>query len=82
VEFRFTGDAEAARRLLETIAAVEDVIHGRVPGSWIASLDIGTLPETVGGLVAAGSQLTGVRRVDEDLDAIYRRYFETREVTV
>jgi hypothetical protein len=31
-------------------------------------------------LVSAGSEITGVHRVDEDLDAIYRRYFEGKEV--
>jgi len=80
VEFRFTGDAAAARSRLEGVSTVEDVTHGNVPGSWVATLDIGTLPETVSRLVALGSELTGVRRVDEDLDAIYRRHFEDREV--
>ncbi len=80
VEFRFADDVELARSRLEGLDTVEDVIHGKVPGSWIATLDAGTLPETVSNLVAAGSRVTGVRRVDEDLDAIYRRYFENREV--
>lgn len=81
VEFRFDDDAEVALRRLEEIETVDDVIHGRVPGSWIATLDIGTLPATVNSLVSSGSRLTGVRRVDEDLDAIYRRYFEGAEVS-
>jgi ABC-2 type transport system ATP-binding protein len=81
VEFRFDDDAEIALRRLEEIDTVEDVIHGRVPGSWIATLDIGTLPATVNRLVSNGSRLTGVRRVDEDLDAVYRRYFEGEEVS-
>lgn len=80
VEFRFVDDHETARQRLEDIATVDDVIHGRVPGSWIATLDIGTLPDTLTELVSAGSKVTGVRRVDEDLDAIYRRYFEAAEV--
>lgn len=82
VEFRFAGDAQAAFEKLEEIETVEDVIHGRLPGSWIATLDIGTLPATVSNLVSGGAELTGVRRVDEDLDAIYRRYFERKEVAV
>lgn len=82
VEFRFADDHEAGRQRLEEIDTVEDVTNGRVPGSWIATLDIGTLPETVTKLVSGGSKLTGVRRVDEDLDAIYRRYFEDREEVV
>lgn len=79
VEFRFAGDSQAAFEALEKVETVGDVIHGRVPGSWIATLDIGTLSETVASLVAGGSEITGVRRVDEDLDAIYRRYFEGQE---
>ncbi len=80
VEFRFSSASEEARRQLETMDTVEGVIHGRVPGSWIATLDVASLPETVSRLVAAGAEITGVRRVDEDLDAIYRRYFEANEV--
>jgi ABC-2 type transport system ATP-binding protein len=82
VEFRFGDDAEAARAKLAAIDTVDSVTHGRVPGSWIARLDIGTLPDTVSRLVAEGAQVIGVRRVDEDLDAIYRRYFEDKEVAV
>lgn len=82
VEFRFADDHETALARLEQLETVEDVISGRVPGSCIASLDIGTLPDTVSRLVSQGSKLTGVRRVDEDLDAIYRRYFEDKEVAV
>ncbi|HEX6220868.1 MAG TPA: hypothetical protein VF115_07220, partial [Acidimicrobiia bacterium] len=78
-EFRVAGDVDRARTHLSRLGTVEDVSVGRVPNSLFATLDVGTLPTTVGGLVAAGSQLVGVRRVDEDLDAIYRRYFEKRE---
>lgn len=79
VEFRFADDADEAARRLEDIDAVDSVTHGRVPGSWIATLDIGTLSDTVAQLVSEGCRLTGVHRVDEDLDTIYRRYFDERE---
>jgi ABC-2 type transport system ATP-binding protein len=82
VEFRFEDELDAALGRLQKLETVDDVIHGRVPGSWIATLDIGTLPETVNRLIADGARLTGVRRVDEDLDAIYRRYFEEEEASV
>lgn len=78
VEFRFADDMDSNRSRLEQVETVDDVIHGRVPNSFIARLDVGTLPETVSALVSSGSNLVGVRRVDEDLDAIYRRYFESR----
>jgi ABC-2 type transport system ATP-binding protein len=80
VEFRFASDADLARQLLESVGTVQEVIHGRVPGSWIATLDIGSLAETVARLASGGAEIVGVRRVDEDLDAIYRRYFEREEV--
>jgi ABC-2 type transport system ATP-binding protein len=79
VEFRFGADAEKGARQLGQLDTVDEITHGRVPGSWVASLDVGTLPETVSRLVADGAQLIGVRRIDEDLDAIYRRYFENQE---
>lgn len=80
VEFRFADDAVTSAAALERLETVEAVSHGRLPGSFIATLDIGTLPDTVNRLVSGGAQVTGVRRVDEDLDAIYRRYFERQEV--
>ena len=80
VEFRFAGDAAGSAAALEQMDAVREVAPGRVPGSWIATLDLGTLPDTVTRLVSHGAAVTGVRRVDEDLDAIYRRYFEKQEV--
>lgn len=79
VEFRFADEIDEERSRLTRVQSVEDVALGRVPNSLIATLDVGTLPETVNQLVAGGSRIVGVRRVDEDLDAIYRRYFETRE---
>jgi ABC-2 type transport system ATP-binding protein len=79
VEFRFAGDHEGAARRLGTMDAVDSVTHGRVPGSWLATLDIGALAGTVDRLVTGGAEVIGVHRVDEDLDAIYRRYFDERE---
>ena len=79
VEFRFADDVDRARARLDQIEVVEDVTLGSVPNSLIATLDVGTLPGTVNDLVAGGAQIVGVRRVDDDLDAIYRRYFEKRE---
>jgi hypothetical protein len=32
--------------------------------------------------VKEGVEITGIRRMDEDLDAVYRRYFEAKEVAV
>lgn len=80
VEFRFAGDVESARARLASVGAVSEVSPGRLPNSFIAGVEIGNLPQTVSRLVADDVQIVGVRRVDEDLDAVYRRYFEHREV--
>ena len=45
----------------------------------MAELEAGSLPGTVSGLVAKGVDVTGVHRLDEDLETIYRRYFEVKE---
>jgi len=79
VEFRLGGDPTAARANLESLSNVSDVETGRVPGSWVAELEAGSLPATVSGLVAKGADVIGVHRLDEDLETIYRRYFEVQE---
>jgi ABC-2 type transport system ATP-binding protein len=80
VEFRFAADDDTAHERLERLVGVGGVDSGRIPGSWVVDLDGTTLPETIAQLVADGARLTGVHRVDEDLDAIYRRYFEVGRV--
>jgi ABC-2 type transport system ATP-binding protein len=81
VEFRF-ADGEPSARRLEALPGITSVEQGRAPGSWVATLDAASLADTVAGLAADGARITGVHRLDEDLDAIYRRYFDTRaEVT-
>lgn len=79
VEFRFDPSSDDGPRTLEQLAPVSEVSHGRLPGSWVASLDSGEVAAVVGDLVGAGVEVVGVRRVDEDLDSIYRSYFENRE---
>ena len=76
VEFRIGGDSEAARDKLAALDTIDDVAPGRVPGSWIAGVETGHIPDTVRQLVSAGVDVVGIRRVDDDLDTIYRRYFE------
>jgi ABC-2 type transport system ATP-binding protein len=79
VEFRLAGDPAAGRKVLEGVGTVSDVVPGRSPGSWVGDLDAGVLATTVSGLVSAGAEVIGVHRVDEDLESIYRRYFEIKE---
>lgn len=79
VEFRFEGNDDAGADRLRSIDHVLDVTPGRLPGAWIAGLEHSTLGETVRSLAVPGVSLVGIRRLDDDLDAIYRRYFETHE---
>lgn len=79
VEFRFASNADDGQRRLVESDVVSEVSQGRVPGSWLATLDAGSVADLVADLVASGARVVGVRRVDEDLDAIYRSYFEKRE---
>ncbi len=79
VEFRLAGDPTAARAKLESVGTVSDVAPGRTPGSWVGDLESSALGSTVSGLVGSGAEVIGVHRIDEDLESIYRRYFETRE---
>ncbi len=79
VEFRLAGDPALGRTKLESVGTVSKIGAGRVPGSWVGELESSTLGSTVGGLVGEGAEVIGVHRVDEDLESIYRRYFETAE---
>ena len=79
VEFRIDGDPAKSRQQLESLPNVGAVQSGKIPGSWVAELEAGSLPTTVGGLVASGADVIGVHRLDEDLETIYRRYFEIQE---
>jgi ABC-2 type transport system ATP-binding protein len=79
VEFRLGGDPSKGRADLESLGTVTDVAPGRAPGSWAADLESGSLAPTVSGLVSKGADVIGVHRLDEDLETIYRRYFEIEE---
>jgi ABC-2 type transport system ATP-binding protein len=82
VEFRLGGEPSKARSQLEAVGTVSDIVPGRVPGSWVGGLDASALAPTVSGLVAGGADVIGVHRLDEDLETIYRRYFEVEEEEV
>jgi ABC-2 type transport system ATP-binding protein len=79
VEFRLGGDPAKARANLESVGTVSGVEPGRFPGAWVAELDAKALAPTVSGLVSKGADVIGVHRLDEDLESIYRRYFDQRE---
>src|SRR5690606_8112415 len=78
VEMRFADNDPELGTRLEDSPEVSEVTPGRVPGSWIVGVDVGHLPDTIRE-VAAIAPLVGVHRLDDDLDAIYRRYFDTTQ---
>lgn len=79
VEFTLAGEPGEAESTLGALEGVSSLAAGRQPGSWVAEVDVGLIPSTVKSLVEAGREVRGVRRVDDDLDSIYRRYFETHK---
>ncbi len=82
VEFRLAGDPATGRAKLESVGNVSKIAPGRAPGSWVGELESSVLAATVAGLVGSGADVIGVHRVDEDLESIYRRYFETAAAEV
>ena len=54
---------------------------GRLPRSYLIEVEHGSTNRLVSRLVEAGLPLTSVRRLSEDLDEVYRRYFREEEAT-
>jgi ABC-2 type transport system ATP-binding protein len=79
VEFRLGGEPSKGRAALEALGTVSGITAGRAPGSWVADLHSESLAPAVSGLVSKGADVIGVHRLDEDLESIYRRYFEIEE---
>jgi len=78
VEFRFEDDDEGLGRRLEALGPIQSVNRGRIPGAWIVGVEPTRLAQAVR-LASAEAPLVGVHRLDDDLDSIYRRYFESKE---
>lgn len=76
VEFRFASAAVSPEGVLSAAPSLSEVTPGRSPLVWTATVDSGAISSTVREVANSGADLTGVRRLDDDLDAIYRRYFK------
>jgi ABC-2 type transport system ATP-binding protein len=77
--------SQEANVLPEAIARapfVLDITAARTRGSWQVKVERGSTPSLVEALVAAGVPVDAVRRLGDDLDSVYRRYFHKERIDV
>lgn len=80
VELQVGADEKMVRSALTGMNFVRQVGPGRLPRSYIVEVERGATNQLVSKLVGAGISITAVRRLSEDLDEVYRRYFHAQEV--
>ncbi|HUP14873.1 MAG TPA: hypothetical protein VM848_02295, partial [Acidimicrobiia bacterium] len=81
VEISVGADEAAVRAALANQSFLRSLKPGRLPRSYLIEVDHGSTNMLVSSLVEAGLPLTSVRRLSEDLDEVYRRYFHAEEAT-
>lgn len=81
VEVHVGASDAAVRGALTGLKFVHEIRQARIPRSYVIEVERGSTNQLVASLVGAGIPLTSVRRVSEDLDEVYRRYFHAEEVT-
>jgi ABC-2 type transport system ATP-binding protein len=81
VEISVGADEAAVRAALANQKFLRSLKPGRLPRSYLIEVDHGSTNKLVSSLVEAGLPLTSVRRLSEDLDEVYRRYFHAEEAT-
>lgn len=77
VEVRIEPGQADPREELRKVAG--EPTPGRTPDAWVIEVEAGGIGAAVRDLVNEGANVIGIRRLDEDLEAIYHRYFEQRE---
>jgi ABC-2 type transport system ATP-binding protein len=82
VEVQAAGEESRVRAALSGASFVRAIETGRVPNTYSVRVDRGATNKLISALVGAGIQLSGVRRVSDDLDEVYRRYFHKEEARV
>ncbi|HSL24992.1 MAG TPA: ABC transporter ATP-binding protein [Acidimicrobiia bacterium] len=80
VEVQVGADEGAVRAAVAGEKFLRSLRPGRIPRSYLIEIDRGSTNQLVSRLVGAGLPLTSVRRISEDLDEVYRRYFHAEEV--
>jgi ABC-2 type transport system ATP-binding protein len=76
--------AAAEARVRESLVGqgyVRKLERGRVPNTYLIEIERGSTNRLVGALVGSGLQISGVRRITDDLDEVYRRFFHAEEVS-
>jgi len=81
VEISVGADEAAVRAALANQTFLRSLKPGRLPRSYLIEVEHGSTNKLVSSLVEAGLPLTSVRRLSEDLDEVYRRYFHAEEAT-
>jgi ABC-2 type transport system ATP-binding protein len=81
VEISVGADEAAVRAALANQKFLRSLKPGRLPRSYLIEVEHGSTNKLVSSLVEAGLPLTSVRRLSEDLDEVYRRYFHAEEAT-
>jgi ABC-2 type transport system ATP-binding protein len=76
LELRTEGDAKRTESALASMPDVKTVSATRIPGLLHLQVARGGTGRVVKGLVDKGIVVTHVRRTSEDLDEVYRRYFQ------
>ena len=77
LEVAVDGDPGLVAATLQSVAGVTGVEPDRrVPRAWRVAAPTDPSADVAVALVAAGLRLRSLRRVGEDLDAVYRRFFE------
>jgi ABC-2 type transport system ATP-binding protein len=80
VEVHVDADESAVRAALANQKFLRSLEPGRIPRSYHIQIERGNTNKLVSAIVEAGLPITSVRRVSEDLDEVYRRYFHAEEV--
>jgi ABC-2 type transport system ATP-binding protein len=76
VEFNTPTPEEKVREAVRAAAFVKKLETGRIRGNYAARIDRGSTNRLVAALVTGGVQLDGIHRTSDDLDEVYRRYFQ------
>ena len=80
VEVHVGADEAQLRSALANQKFLRSLQPGRIPRSYHVVVERGNTNRLVSAIVEAGLPITSVRRVSEDLDEVYRRYFHAEEV--
>jgi ABC-2 type transport system ATP-binding protein len=81
VEIQVGANENTVRSAIAGLNFVHQVRPGRIPHSYLVEIERGATNQLVSKLVGAGITISAVKRLSEDLDEVYRRYFHAQEVT-